>query len=145
MMAVRDPLLAEPPSAQDGDTLDTLRGVLQSAGLTVEAIEERLGPGELSLRRLDTAVHLRRIEPGDPFATITRLFLLGATVSVENVAAAIAPLGAERLAATGLIELVGDTARPLARLAPHGDYYVASDADAEANPSFDYVPGIQAP
>jgi hypothetical protein len=138
-------VLTKPPSAQDGDTLDTLRRVLQSAGFTVEAVEERLGAGELSLRRIDTAVHLRRLDEDDGFATITKLFLLGATVGAEALASALAPLTAERLAATGLIDLVGDSARPLARLAPHGDYYVASDADAAANTPFDYVPGIQAP
>ena len=138
-------MLTEPPSAQYGDALDVLRGVLQTAGFTVEAVEERLGAGELSLRRLDTAVHLRRLETRDAFATITKLFLLGATVDAGDVAAALEPLSAERLAAIGLIEVDGDAVRALARLAPHGDYYVGSDVDAHANTPFDYVPGIQAP
>jgi len=137
-------MLTEPPSAQDGNTLDALRGVLQSVGFTVEAIEERLGTGELSLRRIDTAVHLRRLRAGDAFATITKLFLLGATVDAGDAGAALQPLGVERLVSTGLIELVHDTVRPLARLAPHGDYYVTSDLDAR-DTCFDYVPGIQAP
>jgi hypothetical protein len=138
-------LTAAPPSAADGEVLVGLRSALEAAGFTVEGIEERLGSTELSLRALDTAVHLRRLDGDDAFATLAKLFLLGAPVDADRLAAAVAPVEPERLAATGLVELVGGEARAAARLAPHGDYYVASDGGAEANTPFDHVPGIQAP
>ena len=55
-------LLPDPPNAADGDTLDALRHALESSDFTVEGIEERLGANELSLRPIDTAVLLRRLE-----------------------------------------------------------------------------------
>jgi methylase of polypeptide subunit release factors len=138
-------VLAEPPSAADGDALEALRRALTAAGFTVEGIEERLGTNELSLRPIDTAVHLRRLAGDDAFATLARLFLLGVPVDAGRLAPVLASPGLDRLAAVGLIELAGGEARPTARLAPHGDYYIASDGGAEANTPYDYVPGIQAP
>jgi hypothetical protein len=135
---------AEPPSAEDGEALDALRRALESADYTVEGIEERLGTNELSLRPIDTAVHLRRLRD-DPFGTLARLFLLGESVQADRLAAAVTPLDVARLAETGLIERAGASISATARLAPHGEYYVASDGGTEATTPFDFVPGIQSP
>ena len=137
-------VLPEPPSAEDGDALDALTGSLESAQFTVEGIEERLGTNELSLRPIDTAVQLRRLEE-EPFGTVAKLFLLGLPVDSGRLATVLAPLELTRLAEMGLLRLEGTTALASARLAPHGDYYIASDGGAGAEASFDFVPGIQSP
>jgi hypothetical protein len=135
---------AEPPSAQDGEALDALRRALESADFTVEGIEGRLGTNELSLRAIDTAVHLRRLGD-DRFGTLARLFLLGASVRTDKLADAIAPLEVARLARTGLLEAADGEVSATARIAPHGDYYIASDAGLESDTPWDFVPGIQSP
>jgi SAM-dependent methyltransferase len=137
-------VLSEPPRAGNGDALDALKRALAGAHFTVEGIEERLGTNELSLRAIDTAIHLRRLDD-QPFGTLARLFLLGGHVDVDRLAGALAPLEVSTLVDIGLLELTGATASATARLAPHGDYYIASDGGFGANTSFDFVPGIQAP
>jgi hypothetical protein len=137
-------VLPEPPSAEDGDALDALTGALESAHFTVEGIEERLGTNELSLCPIDMPVHLRRLED-EPFGTVVKLFLLGVPVDSDRLATALAPLELTRLAETGLLRLEGTTVSASARLAPHGDYYIASDGSGGAETSFDFVPGIQSP
>jgi hypothetical protein len=137
-------VLPDPPSAEDGDALDALREALESAEFTVEHIEEHLGAGELSLRAIDTAVHLRRLGD-DPFGTLARLFLLGAPVDPDRLTAALAPLEITRLADTGLLRQEGAMVSAAARVAPHGNYYIASDRSDVADAAFDLVPGIQAP
>jgi Methyltransferase small domain len=137
-------VLPEPPSAEDDAALDALTGSLESAHFTVEGIEERLGTNELSRRPIDTAVQLRRLEE-EPFGTVAKLFLLGLPVDSDRLATALAPLELTRLAETGLLRLDATTALASALLAPHGDYYIASDGGVGAETSFDFVPGIQSP
>lgn len=141
--------LRAPPAAAGADDreLEALRDALARASFTAEEIEERLGTHELSTRSVDRAVHLRRLEGDEPFATLGRLFLLGARVDSGRLAAALAPAEPSRLEELGLVTLDGSEAVAAVRLAPHGDYVVASDADphpGEETP-FDYVPGIQSP
>ena len=137
-------MLPEPPRADNGDALDALKRTLASVEFTVEGIEARLGMTELSSRALDAAVHLRRLRD-EPFGTVARLFLFGAPVDLDRLAAAVAPLQVTTLADIGLLELTGTTATATARLAPHGDYYIASDGGVGSDTSYDFVPGIQAP
>jgi len=137
-------VLPEPPRADNGDALDALKRTLASVEFTVEGIEARLGMTELSSRALDAAVHLRRLRD-EPFGTVARLFLFGAPVDLDRLAAAVAPLQVTTLADIGLLELTGTTATATARLAPHGDYYIASDGGVGSDTSYDFVPGIQAP
>jgi hypothetical protein len=136
--------LPEPPSAADGDALDLLRGVLESNHFTVERIEEELGATELSLRPLDIAVQLRRLRDG-AFGTLASVFLFGAAVDADRVAAILSPLEVTRLAETGLLAISEGHVAATARLAPHGEYYIASDGSADAYTSYDFVPGIQSP
>src|SRR5262249_42952871 len=102
-------VLSKPPSAGNGDALDALRHVLEDARFTVEGIEERLGTTELSLRAIDTAIHLRRLDD-ERFGTLARLFLLGVQVDVDRLAVALAPLEVSTLADVGLLELTDATA-----------------------------------
>jgi hypothetical protein len=145
----RPAALRPPPTAAGADVLElaTLREALARAGFTAEGIEERLGTHELSSRPADAAVHVRRLAGDDAFATLARAFLLGVAVDADRLAAATAPLPLGRLEELGLVVLDGLRAVPAVRLAPHGDYVVASDADPEgdADTPFDYVPGIQSP
>jgi methylase of polypeptide subunit release factors len=145
----RTAVLRPPPTAAEADHLElaTLREALARAGFTAEGVEDRLGTHELSSRPADAAVHRRRLAGEDPFATLAQAFLLGVDVDADRLAAATAPLPLDRLATLGLVVLDGRRAVPAVRLAPHGDYVVASDADAEngAETPFDYVPGIQSP
>jgi Methyltransferase small domain len=136
--------MPDPPTADDGRALDALRGTLQSAEFTVESIEERLGMSELSLRPIDTAVHVRRLED-DAFGTLAKAFLFGAPVEADRLAAVLAPLELSRLVRIGVLTLDGADASAAVRLAPHGDYYVASDGSAAAHTPYDFVPGIQSP
>lgn len=138
---------ADVPDRHDGVALAGLRVALERAGYTAERVEERLGTHELSSRRVDTAVHLRRLDGTDAFSTLARLFLLGDDVEVERVERAVAPLWAEQLSALRLVAAADGRMRALVRLVPHGDYYVASDTGPEsgADVPFDHVPGIQAP
>jgi hypothetical protein len=53
----------------------------------------------------------------------------------------VAPL----LESLGLVRADGDELVATARLVPHGDYFLASDLQAEGAEEADYVPGIQAP
>ena len=140
-------MAADPPDGSDPAALAALRSALEQAGFTAEAVEERLGTHELSSRPVDTAVHVRRLDGGDAFSTLARLFLLGDAVPAERLDEAAAPATGERLAALGLVSLADGRARALVRLVPHGDYYVASDAGPESGTDvpFDHVPGIQAP
>jgi hypothetical protein len=134
-------VLAPPPSAEDGEALDALREALRAAEFTADAVEERLGTHELSSRAIDNAVHMRRLGD-DAFGTLAKLFLLGTALDADRVAAALDP---GQLQALGLATVAGGQVRTTVRLAPHGDYYVASDGGAQADTPYEYVPGIQAP
>jgi len=136
--------MAEPPRADDGAALAALRDGLLAVGFTVEGIEERLGTSELSLRPIDVAVHVRRLGD-DAFGTVAKAFLLAAPVDAGRLRDALGGADLDRLAAVGLLELDGAEARATARLAPHGDYTIASDGGADAETPHDHVPGIQAP
>ena len=137
-------LLREPPNPADGDALEMLRRALESNDFTVEGIEEKLGASELSLRPIDTAVQLRRLGD-DAFGTLASVFLFGAAADANRLASVIAPLELTRLADAGLLVISGGQVSATARLAPHGDYYIASDGSAESYTSHDFVPGIQSP
>ncbi len=120
---------------------------LEAADFTVERVESALGAGELSTRVADVAVHRRRLVGDDAFTTLARLFLLGLTVEPRRVEGALAPVTVEQLRALQLVEPATGGVKPLVRLVPHGDYYLASDlaGDSLADSPPDWVAGVQAP
>jgi hypothetical protein len=135
------------PLALDEHAIAQLRTALDRTGFTVDRLETALGTHELSARHADTLVQVRRLEGGDPFSTLARLFVVGVSVGAGAAAEALAPLAPEQLVRLGLVRVDGDEVLPLVRLVPHGDYYICSDLHHESaldTPS-DYVPGIQAP
>lgn len=81
-------------------------------------------------------MHERRLEPGDPFSTAVRLFLLGAEVP----AAEAEPFGG----VDGLLEESAGGVRATVKLVPHGDLLVASDRDDRGMDAH-WVAGIHPP
>jgi hypothetical protein len=128
------------PASDDTRALGELRAALQEAGYTVERLEETLGTHELSARPVDVAVHRRRLDGDDAFTALTRLFVLGLPVAAGALPS-VAPL----LESLGLVRRRGDEIAADVRLVPHGDYFLASDLQAEGAEAADYVPGIHAP
>ena len=136
-----------PLAPDDGHAIDRLREALGAADFTVDRLETVLATHELSARPADAIVHLRRLEGDDPFATLARLFVVGAPVDVAAAAEAVRPLAPDDAARLGLVRVDGEAVTPLVRLVPHGDYYVCSDLQHEGPQGMpaDFVPGIQAP
>jgi methylase of polypeptide subunit release factors len=92
--------------------------------------------GRIAFSATDLAVHERRLEPGTPFVTAVRLFLLGAEVPAAE-AGAFADF-------EGLLESRGSGVRATLKLVPHGDLLLASDRDDE-HTGRNWVAGIHPP
>ncbi|MFV0286534.1 MAG: methyltransferase, partial [Demequina sp.] len=107
-------------------------------GWTVDAVDDLLGD------RAARALHREQITParmaardagGDRAALLSRLFLLGDTLTRDEVSAALPHLGADAAAGIGLLNIDGDSARSVVELSPHAaangdaqaDWWVASD------------------
>ena len=136
-----------PPTGDDEETVAGLRAALKRADFTTDAVEARLGTHELSSRADQVAVHVRRLAGDDAFATLAKVFLLGTEVDAPALRRALQPLDLGALVGLGLVATDGSRVWARARLVPHGDYYIASDADHGQGPKapYDHVPGIQAP
>jgi SAM-dependent methyltransferase len=81
-------------------------------------------------------VHERRLQPGEPFSTAVRLFLLGVEVPAVDADAFVD--------VDGLLEVSAGGVRATLKLVPHGDLLLASDRDDEAMGP-DWVAGIHPP
>jgi methylase of polypeptide subunit release factors len=141
------PAVGGPLAGEDAAAVDRLRSVLDAAAFTVERLEAAFGTHELSARRADTLVQMRRLGGPDAFSTLARLFVVGVAVDARAAAEALAPLSPADVERLGLVRSDVDEVRPVVRLVPHGDYYICSDlhhSSALETPS-DFVPGIQAP
>ena len=117
---------AQPTIPPDGRGLADLRQLVLARS---KQMEEVLGSKSRILPRIDTELHERRLA-GDrsEIATLVKLFLLGAPVSLEDAAQALAPVATETLVRTGLAALDGDILRPLARVGAYSGVVVVSDA-----------------
>ena len=111
--------------ARDLEYADQLRAALTAADYTYDGVADLLGTtGHAALSRNETVPGLRRTGGGSPRETLTRLFLLQATVPLADAELALPDL-VDRLCAEGLLERsVGEVAarldvRPYA--APDGD------------------------
>jgi methylase of polypeptide subunit release factors len=90
------------------------------------------------------AVHERRLEPGEPFGSLVRLFLLGDELPKPEVAAALGPADVEALVRSHWLRASRDGIRATLKLVPHGDLLLASDRDDSAlGPN--WVAGIHPP
>jgi hypothetical protein len=113
------------------DLIPRLRDALVAADYTFDGVSALLGEtAHAALRRNETTPGLRRTTGGSPLETLTRLWLLQTTVSVDDVARALPGL-LDELCAAGLLERsVGEVAARV-DLRPHGtddgQLWIASD------------------
>ena len=81
-----------------------------------------------------------RASGGGPLGLLVRLFLAADVVDAESIAAALAPVTLDQLAAAGLVERSHGGVRSLIRLDPVGELVVASDPQRpRQRPAADHV------
>ena len=81
-----------------------------------------------------------RASGGGPLGLLVRLFLAADVVDAESIAAALAPVTLDQLAAAGLVERSQGGVRSLVRLDPVGGLVVASDPQRPRHrPAADHV------
>ncbi len=99
---------------QAGDLPGRLREALERADFTYDSVAELLGPdAHAALSRNETTPGLRRTTGGSPLETLTRLFLLQASVPVEAAESALPGL-VDRLSIDGVLQQsVGEVAARL--------------------------------
>jgi SAM-dependent methyltransferase len=124
---------------------EALRARLADVGYTTKHLEETLGGGRISFSAVDIAVHERRLEPGEPFSTLVRLFLLGAPLEPDEAEAALGRVDLGELAESGWLEQAEGGIRATVKLVPHGDLLIASDRETEGPTGSDWVAGIHPP
>ena len=123
-----------------------VRGLLDDAGFTREAIQQVLGmSGDVLSRPVDRPVHLRRLQAEGPLETLIRLFLLDVAVDADVAEAALTSDGLAALVALRMVESSGDEVRGQVRLVPHGVILVASDQSDREGDHPDHVAGVHRP
>lgn len=90
-------------------------------------------------------MHERRLEPGEPFSALVRLFLLGASLSEAEVREALEPVAASELVEAGWLAPHDGGLRAALKLVPHGDLLIASDRESDGPTGSDWVAGIHPP
>ncbi|HSJ19596.1 MAG TPA: class I SAM-dependent methyltransferase, partial [Nocardioidaceae bacterium] len=108
-----------------------LRAVLEQAGYTYDGVAGLLGPvAHAALSRNETTPGLRATRDGSRLATLTRLWLLQATVPVEAAGRALPGLVGP-LEDLGIVERSGAEVRALVDVRPYADedhdWWVLSD------------------
>jgi methylase of polypeptide subunit release factors len=111
--------------------VDRLRTALAAADFGYDAVADLLGPtAHRALSRNETTPGLRATRGGGPLATLTRLWLLQATVPVADVEAALPGL-LEPLCRGGLLERGAGEVRARVDVRPYADdrrsWWVVSD------------------
>jgi hypothetical protein len=108
-----------------------LRAALEAAGYTYDGVAGLLGPtAHAALSRNETTPGLRATRDGSALATLTRLWLLQAPVTVEAAERALPGLLGP-LAHLGIVQGSGDEVRALVDVRPYADedhdWWVLSD------------------
>ncbi|HET7531845.1 MAG TPA: methyltransferase [Nocardioidaceae bacterium] len=108
-----------------------LRAALEAAGYTYDGVAGLLGPtAHAALSRNETTPGLRATRDGSALATLTRLWLLQAPVTVEAAERALPGLLGP-LAHLGIVQGSGDEVRALVDVRPYADedhdWWVVSD------------------
>nr|WP_212754668.1 methyltransferase [Nakamurella aerolata] len=143
----------------DLDAVDALGADLRAAGYDAVGVPSLLGAsanGAMARGEFWPALRATAAAPG-PLATVVRLFLLGTSEPVAEVAAALPSLGVERAVVTGVLEPDGELLRAAVDIRPHAatdadgradhEYLVVSDLDSDTRPGpvrHDHVLGIGA-
>jgi hypothetical protein len=124
-----------------------LRSILEAADFSVDRVEAELGVETLSGQVWEREAQRRRLAEHGAFAVLTRLFLLEDSLDASIVDQAMAGLGVEGLVKLGLCRAEGPLVRPIAKVVPHGDYFLACDVGDPIGTEtpFEHVPGVQAP
>jgi methylase of polypeptide subunit release factors len=114
-----------------------LRADLTAAVYTVDRLTGMWGPaGEAALERGDRVPARRALSGGDSAAAVlARLFVLGLPETVPAAESALPGLGLDGAVRAGLLEVSGETVRPLLDLRPYafldargaGEWWIASD------------------
>jgi SAM-dependent methyltransferase len=132
------------PLADDAEGIAALRDVLLRAGYEAERIQEAVGEQSGFVRDpADVPLYVRRLDPGAPLSTLIKLFLLDVSASREEVEAAVAPLGVDRLERMGVLRAEGDGVAATLTLLPSDDFLIASDQyRGEGSPRADHVLGL---
>jgi methylase of polypeptide subunit release factors len=119
-----------------------LREAFARAGFTAAHLQT-LARGVKSSSPVDRALLERRTASQTPFHTLARLFFLGAPVSVEALAAAVAPVRAAQLFEAGFVRAAGDAVYGEIRIEEHRELLVCSDFVPEDGPVRpDHVMGV---
>lgn len=139
------PTSPAPVPLLDPDGIDRLREALQRSEYTPERFNTvnpaTAGTGSPGL--------LQQLSGGDRFGTLVRLFVMGRTEPMSQVAGALDPLPLSQAYAAGLLEHHGDGVRALVNLHPYGDgdawWWVLSDMSVNVRPGKirpDHVLGV---
>ncbi|MBV9577082.1 MAG: class I SAM-dependent methyltransferase [Chloroflexi bacterium] len=136
------------PSLRKPESIVALRRALDGAGYTFATVRDVLGADD-TLLVLPHQVPLANRRLGDgPLGTLIRLFLVDGTVTPEQAARALAPLGLEEAVGLGIVTLGRSRVHGAMRLVPaegsNASFVFASDLDA-ADPSelpADFVMGV---
>jgi methylase of polypeptide subunit release factors len=126
------------------DDLTPLRQALEAVGYSQQALSDT-AKRQSRTEPLDMEVILRRTVAPTPFNTLTHLFFLGQTVSVEAARAALAPMQVEPLVAVGLLQPAETGIRATAMIFPYEGLFVAYDFPTDITRSplpEDYVLGV---
>lgn len=130
---------------RDADDIRRLREAFEGAGYRDGTILEVLGGKDFpSLRETDLPLLLHRTRGGSALETLIRLFLVEVPVSLAHLQAALHPLDAGALAASGIIEVSGDQALAAVKIIPFQRLLVAFDSPRllSSPTSRDYVMGV---
>jgi hypothetical protein len=131
------------------ETVRRARQAFDSAGYTLAAVTERLGPHVFAhLSAGETAPLVRATRAGDRLDVLARLFLVGEPVRADDARAALAPLALEEWVAGGLVALDGDEAVGTLAVRPIGEAGERLLAHDRPSPSgslpADHVLGVSA-
>jgi methylase of polypeptide subunit release factors len=132
------------PSVRRPELVAALRRGLLAAGFTYPIVRETLGADEtLTTPPHQVPLVARRLGDG-PLATLIRLFVLGAPVSVEQATRALAPLSLEDAITIGIASLGRSRVHGAVRILPTDDSVFASDLDGPdpAELPADFVMGV---
>ncbi len=135
-----------PPALDRPDDVRRVRDVLDRAGYDYTRVFERIANRRakgMSISPRDRPRLLRLTRDGDPQATLIRLFMVGAPVSLEAFRRAVAPTDPADWAGLGLVAIEGDAVRRRLLVRPFGPFLLAHDPEAnDGPPRPDIVPGI---
>lgn len=119
------------------DQLDSLRADLTTAGYTIDGVGELLGPlANAALHREQSLPAIRALRGStEPRAHLVRLFMLGKTLSTQELADAFPRLGIEGALAMHLVIPSGSGFDAITEIRPHAfsdesgqkDWWLASD------------------